>query len=74
MFIILLGWLWFRCMLPKAWGNYGNRNPFPNAHFPRQPPKPEWVRKKIIRLKALMPQAGCRSIAHAFNRLHEGRG
>lgn len=34
----------------------------------RAHPKPEWVRKEIIRLKALIPQAGCRTIAHLFNR------
>lgn len=38
--------------------------------FPRHPPKPEWVKKEIIRLKALMPNAGHRKIAYAFNRLH----
>ena len=31
-------------------------------------PKPKWVKQEIIRLKALMPQAGCRTIAHHFNR------
>ena len=31
-------------------------------------PKPRWVKQEIIRLKALMPAAGCRSIAHHFNR------
>ena len=31
-------------------------------------PKPEWVCTEVIRLKALMPQAGCRTIAHHFNR------
>ena len=31
-------------------------------------PKPTWVRNEVIRLKALMPQAGCRTIAHHFNR------
>ena len=31
-------------------------------------PKPAWVRKEIIRLKALMPEAGCRYIASLFNR------
>jgi transposase InsO family protein len=31
-------------------------------------PKPKWVRNEVIRLKALMPQAGCRTIAHHFNR------
>jgi len=36
--------------------------------------KPVWVKKRVIRLKALMPQAGCRTIAHAFNRMHEHKG
>lgn len=39
-----------------------------NKTFYRRKPKPEWVRKEVIRLKALMPEAGCRMIAHAFNR------
>lgn len=34
----------------------------------RAQPKPAWVRHEIIRLKALMPAAGCRTIAHCFNR------
>jgi hypothetical protein len=36
-------------------------------------PKPKWVRNEVIRLKALMPQAGCRMIAHHFNRRWGGR-
>lgn len=32
------------------------------------PPKPTWVRNEVIRLKALMPHAGCRTVAHSFNR------
>jgi putative transposase len=32
------------------------------------PPKPKWVKHEVIRLKALMPQAGCRTVAHHFNR------
>ena len=31
-------------------------------------PKPKWVRNDVIRLKTLLPQAGCRTIAHHFNR------
>ena len=31
-------------------------------------PKPAWAIREIIRLKALMQDAGCRTIAHAFNR------
>lgn len=31
-------------------------------------PKPAWVREEILRLKILMPDAGCRSIEMIFNR------
>lgn len=30
--------------------------------------KPDWLKQEIIRLKAMMPQAGCRSIADICNR------
>lgn len=36
-------------------------------------PKPKWVTHEIIQLKALMPQAGCRTIAHHFNRRWQSR-
>lgn len=36
-------------------------------------PKPQWVRNEVIRLKAVMPDAGCRTIAHHFNRRHAAR-
>ncbi|OGS74650.1 MAG: hypothetical protein A2063_10300 [Gallionellales bacterium GWA2_60_142] len=32
------------------------------------PQKPDWLKYEIIRLKAIMPQAGCRTIADIFNR------
>ena len=31
-------------------------------------PKPKWVKQEVIRLKALMPKVGCRTVAHHFNR------
>jgi putative transposase len=34
----------------------------------RMYPKPKWVRNEVIRLKALLPESGCRTIAHHFNR------
>ena len=37
------------------------------------PPKPPWVRKEVIRLKALMPDHGCRKISVTFNHLHQDR-
>jgi hypothetical protein len=36
-------------------------------------PKPTWVQQEVIRLKALWPQAGCRTIAHHFNRRWQSR-
>ncbi|UAA37610.1 hypothetical protein KIH87_12910 [Paraneptunicella aestuarii] len=32
--------------------------------------KPEWVKHKVIYLKALNPDLGCRKIAELFNRIH----
>lgn len=40
----------------------------------RRPPKPIWVRREVVRLKALMPDAGWRRIAITFNHLHRRRG
>ena len=40
----------------------------PKLHSFRAHPKPKWVRNDVIRLKALMPQAGCRTLAYHFNR------
>ena len=34
-------------------------------------PKPRWVTREVLRLKALMPNEGCRKIADAFNRRFE---
>lgn len=49
-------------------------------HHPRPPPsacrgqpKPAWVADQVVRLKALMPGAGCRTIAATFNRRFFGR-
>ena len=36
-------------------------------------PKPKWVQHDVIRLKALMPHAGCRMIAQHFNRRWKSR-
>ncbi len=36
--------------------------------------KPKWVTKEVIRLKAHIPNAGCRKIAHVFNRLYSYKG
>jgi transposase InsO family protein len=40
----------------------------------RCPPKPAWVAGEVLRLKALMPDSGCRKIAITFNWMHARRG
>lgn len=37
-------------------------------------PKPLWVRQEVLRLKALMPDHGCRKIASTFRYPHASRG
>ncbi|MEO5957184.1 MAG: hypothetical protein ABIR36_16050 [Nitrospiraceae bacterium] len=59
----LLQWLIFPA--PSRWRHRGSTSP-PRRVFAQ--PKPKWVRNEVIRLKAFMPQAGCRMIAHHFNR------
>ncbi len=38
-----------------------------NRHY-HSPNKPEWLREEILRLKAHMPDAGCRTITNIINR------
>ncbi|KAF0144562.1 MAG: Integrase core domain-containing protein [Nitrospirae bacterium] len=46
----------------------GRRKPIEDNKFYHRQPKPVWVRQEVMRLKALMPEAGCRTIANTFNR------
>jgi len=67
-------YLWFVATYSHKERIYGScKRTKKYAHYYHQP-KPKWVKQKIIKLKALMPQAGCRAIAHTFNRLHEHKG
>ncbi|MEW8229300.1 MAG: integrase core domain-containing protein [Candidatus Thiodiazotropha endolucinida] len=50
---------------------YGRRNPPPDTANVRRllnTPKPPWVRRELICMKAWMPDEGCRPLAAAFNR------
>lgn len=48
---------------------YGHRKIKPDVKTSyRFPKKPDWVRKEVIRMKALMPEIGCRKLADSFNR------
>jgi putative transposase len=70
-FCELISWLliilhqWRRGPTHRRFQRYGTPQSSPRifAH-----PKPKWVKQEVIRLKAVMPQAGCRTIAHHFNR------
>ena len=69
----MLWLLWWIVAWIKAWfargvqKRHGRRGGLVFASI-RTPAKPAWVVREIIRLKAIMPDAGCRSIANIFNR------
>lgn len=64
-----LSWLHRRAQ--RRWHHTGSQTSPPRKVFAQ--PKPQWVQHDIIRLKALMPEAGCRTIAHHFNRRWQSR-
>ncbi|MDO9289651.1 MAG: integrase core domain-containing protein [Thermodesulfovibrionales bacterium] len=77
--LLCLRWLWDVCthwlkvflafIFPISRSRFGWRKVKTDKQtFYRSQPKPEWVRKEIIRLKALMSETGCRKIADIFNR------
>lgn len=52
---------------PAKRSEVGNGAPSVKHHSRR---KPEWVKHKVIYLKAIMPRLSCRELATTFNRLH----
>ena len=71
--IIQYGLTWLHHKLQPARSRWGARShPVPLQRVFAQP-KPTWVLQEIIHLKSLMPQAGCRTIAHHFNRRWQSR-
>lgn len=49
--------------------SFGRRKAMPSDKpYYRFTKKPDWVPKEIIRMKALMPELGCRKLADSFNR------
>lgn len=72
-------WRWMRTIMSRVWRWWRNWKSLSRRRRDRQmiadkprrhpiQPKPNWVKQEVIRLKALMPEAGCRTIAHHFNR------
>lgn len=75
-------WLWLcgyfnfiHLVFNSRRSGYSRRKPEPatTSSSVRRPPKPKWVRKEVIRLKALMVHDGCRKISDTFNRLHRNK-
>jgi len=67
---------WLKHIYPKQYPRHRHAksktsqkdaNPTSKHRFKR---KPEWVRREVLYLYALMPKVGCRTIAATFNRLH----
>ena len=72
MVVTFLVLVWFRVWwLRRRHGPIRKVNYIPNRHRFYCQLKPEWVVKRVIRLKALMPHKGCRKIAQIFNRQYE---
>lgn len=70
---ILLAVLPGRGKQPRRLRTRRRSQPSAPSHRRVHPPKPPWVRREVLRLKALMPEAGCRRVAETFNRLHQSR-
>lgn len=73
--LLLAFWLWLIArFLPHRPPHRLAGRRFVSAALPSLPArKPEWVIDEVVRLKALMSDAGCRRIADTFNRLHAAR-
>jgi putative transposase len=71
----LLVWIfnqWVRWLSPKGFYTPIKQNP-PDSYIPYSPRniKPDWVKYKVLVLKAYLPHDGCRKIALHFNRQYE---
>lgn len=58
-----LRWIWTPKISHTRMGFQASRQITQRTH-----PKPAWVLREVLQLKALMPDAGCRQIADVFNR------
>jgi transposase InsO family protein len=72
--MVLMLWWWIAVRI-EVWFAYFRRHKsarrgrrVADVVFCRAQSKPAWVTREIIRLKALMPDAGCRTVANVFNR------
>lgn len=69
-----MSWLWKSKPISTNWRRQQTlcvpARPF-SGYFQ---PKPPWVREEVIRLKALMPEDDCRTVALVFNRVNRASG
>ena len=56
----------FPARFPRKFGQ--RKSKADKKTFYHRQPKPAWVRQEVIRLKAFMAEAGCRTIGNIFNR------
>ena len=69
-FCFWLAWQWLVARRKLVPAHFSGRRCVVHARRTRHARKPDWVGREIIRLKAWMPEEGCRKIAATFNRLH----
>lgn len=66
--------LYFLLFPSKQSMHFGQRKTVVPVHkFYLHPKKPKWVKKEIIRMKAFMPDVGCRKLAESFNRRYANK-
>lgn len=78
----VLAWLlalghWARKLFGRLYANRracSAKPVFIPASSRRYQPKPPWVRRELIRLRAWSPELGCRTLAEVFNRRFAARG
>lgn len=68
----LVRWLFTKKLKGRKSGSESHKYfvPKPATTAIKSNKKPEWVKHKVIYLKALNPELGCRKIAELFNRIH----
>jgi transposase InsO family protein len=72
--LVVALWLWLLQFLSAPVRSAPRGRRFVPAALPcLRSRKPDWAVEEVIRLKALMADAGCRRIADTFNRLHAAR-
>jgi transposase InsO family protein len=73
MLAVALWWWLFRFLFAAPHRSSRGRRFVPAPFSTVRARKPDWAIEEVVRLKALMADAGCRRIADTFNRMHAAR-